>query len=99
MSDRAEDRRLPWRAIAGLAIYVVFLCVTPFEHHDLSCELKTPQHCVACTSTIVSAQPCVTPPPGACLLADAGLAVFLDVQAPSLLLGVRTRGRSPPPVA
>jgi hypothetical protein len=82
--------------IAGLVIYSVFLCATPFEHHDLSCELKTPQHCVACTSTIVSANLDVPIAPSVFMLADAGCTTSFDVRAESLRLAVRTSGRSPP---
>src|SRR5581483_2031087 len=41
--------RLRWSAF-GLAIYVLFLLIGPFLHHDLACELKTPQHCTVCCS-------------------------------------------------
>ena len=93
MSHRADRS---WRVVAGLAIYAVFLCATPFEHHDLSCELKTPQHCIACTATIAGANPDIPISTGICALRDAGRAVSLDIRAESLLLGVRTSGRSPP---
>ena len=97
MFNGAEpSRRFSWRAIAWLAIYVLFLCATPFEHHDLSCELKTPQHCIACTSTIVSSYPDVGIAVGLCALVETGRAIAPDVRRESLLLGVRTPGRSPP---
>jgi hypothetical protein len=41
----------------GPALYVAFLLVAPFEHHDLICHLKTPQHCSACTSSQPTAAP------------------------------------------
>jgi len=96
MSRRRPNRRPCSRAFACLVVYAVFLTVTPFEHHDLSCEVKTPQHCIACTSTIVSADPDVPIASVACALVDVGHMTPIDVQAESLLLGTRTTGRSPP---
>ena len=83
--------------LVAAALYALFLLSAPFEHHDLSCELKTPQHCTACISSIVSSNPDVPVTAGAWSLADAGRTVPVDVQAESILLGVRTTGRSPPP--
>jgi len=99
MSERAEHRLLSWCAVTALAIYAVFLCASPFEHHDLSCELKTPQHCVACTSTVLGSDPDIPSVDAVCTLADAGRALPLDVRGDSLLLVARTPGRSPPPAA
>jgi cytochrome c oxidase subunit 3 len=46
---------IKWRPLAqvfvGVAIYALFLLTTQFEHHDLLCHLKTPQHCTSCTSS------------------------------------------------
>jgi len=80
----------------GVAIYAVFLLVAPFEHHDLLCHLKTPTHCTACTSSLVSADPHTPVVPGAADLADAGGAVAVDVITNGFLLTVRSTGRSPP---
>jgi hypothetical protein len=99
MLSRTHDRRLPLPALAGLAIYVVFLCAAPFEHHDLSCELKTPQHCTACTSSVVGSSPAAPIATGSWRLADAGSALTIDVRLVSLLLAARTPGRSPPAAA
>jgi len=88
-----------WLAWVGIVLYATFLCAAPFEHHDLSCELKTPQHCTACTSSVLSSSPDTPAVAGEWNLIDAGRAVTLDVRAESLLLAVRTPGRSPPAVA
>ena len=88
--------RLRWLAVAGLALYTIFVCVAPFEHHDLSCELKTPQHCTACTSSIVSSNPDTPAIADASFLVDAGQAISTDVRLESLLLSDRSTGRSPP---
>lgn len=90
--------RLRWLASVGFALYTIFLCATPFEHHDLSCELKTPQHCTACTSSVLSSSPDTPAVPGQWNLIDAGRAVTLEASAKSLLLAVRSTGRSPPAV-
>lgn len=91
-----QGARLRWLAFAGLALYAIFLCAAPFEHHDLSCELKTPQHCTSCTSSVLSSSPDVLSVADDSNLIDAGRAVVSDVRAASLLLAVRSTGRSPP---
>jgi hypothetical protein len=85
--------------IVVAALYATVLLAAPFEHHDLACHFKTPQHCTACTSNLVSANP---HPPifgGAIDLTDAGGAIAVHVVAGEILLTVRTTGRSPPPAA
>jgi hypothetical protein len=90
-----------WRhlAVAVVALYTALVCAAAFEHHDVSCELKTPQHCTACSSTVVSSDPNALPVPGVLSLPDAGSAIAFDVRADSILLSVRSTGRSPPPFA
>jgi hypothetical protein len=83
-------------AALGFAFYAVFLLTTPFLHHDLACEMKTPQHCTACTSSVLGANPHFLIAPGASQLDDAGCATAESVVVEDLLLGVRTTGRSPP---
>jgi hypothetical protein len=83
--------------MVAATFYAVFLLCAPFEHHDLSCELKTPQHCTACTSSVLSSNPDLPTVAGTWQLADAGSAVPVDDRAESILLAVRTTGRSPPP--
>jgi hypothetical protein len=79
-----------------MAIYAVFLVASPFEHHDLSCELKTPQHCTSCSSTQLGSDTQVTLTPGAAQLADAGRATAVVLLDEGTLLVVRSTGRSPP---
>jgi hypothetical protein len=79
-----------------MAIYAVFLVASPFEHHDLSCELKTPQHCTSCTSTQLGSDTQIVLAPGAAQLADAGRTVPLVLLDEGTLLAVRSTGRSPP---
>lgn len=79
-----------------MAIYAVFLVASPFEHHDLSCELKTPQHCTSCASTQLGSDTRIVLAPGAAQLADAGRAAAVVLLDEGTLLAVRSTGRSPP---
>ena len=92
-------RRAGVHAIVGVAIYAVFLLTAPFGHHDLLCHLKTPQHCTACTSSLVSADAGVSAITGGFDLADAGGAISFHALTNGFLLSVRSTGRSPPFVA
>jgi hypothetical protein len=83
-------------ALVGVALYALFLIASPFEHHDLQCELKTPQHCTSCTSTQLGSNPQTLLNPGVWHLADAGRAVAADLLGRDTLLVVRSTGRSPP---
>ncbi len=87
-----------WRplALAVVALYAMLVCAAAFEHHDVSCELSTPQHCTACVSTAVGFDPGGVAQPGSFVLGDAGAAASGDIRAVSILLVVRSTGRSPP---
>ena len=39
MTRRGSTRLSRRLALVGMAIYALFLVASPFEHHDLSCEL------------------------------------------------------------
>src|SRR3954453_23414180 len=94
---RRRSGRLSRRlALVGMAIYSLFLIASPFEHHDLSCELKTPQHCTSCTSTQLGSDTHVVLAPGAAQLAEAGVASSFIVLDEGTLLAVRSTGRPPP---
>lgn len=80
----------------GVALYALFLVVSPLEHHDLVCHLRTPLHCTSCTSTALGADTHVPPVIGAWALSDAGHAVVDAVPLSGTLLPVRSSGRSPP---
>jgi hypothetical protein len=89
-------RRPHGLALVAATLYAAVLLVAGFEHHDLSCELKTPQHCAACVSTSVSPdRPSLATDHGA-RLADAGAAILVVIRAQSVLLSVVSTGRSPP---
>ena len=99
MRSRLHDRRPGVFAHIGVALYAFFLITAPFEHHDLSCELKTPQHCTSCTSSVLGSDPHTTAIVGAWHLADAGRVVSVLLITDGALLSVRTTGRSPPALA
>jgi hypothetical protein len=80
----------------ALALYAIFLAVSPFEHHDIQCELRTPLHCTACASTALGSDLGGTPAPGACHLDDAGSADQQLILSHGFLLDVHSSGRSPP---
>jgi hypothetical protein len=87
-----------WRVlqILGVALYTAFVVMASFEHHDLLCELRTPQHCTSCTATQLGSDPHRPANPGGGSLVDAGQAVSLLVLMNGRLVAVRTTGRSPP---
>jgi hypothetical protein len=91
-----RGRRL---VLAALAVFAAVLVLAPFEHHDLACHLKTPQHCSSCSSSQLGSDVAPLGTPGASRLVDAGAARSFDVLAEGALLPVRTTGRSPPTVA
>ena len=89
-------RRLPLIALVGVGFHILFLTAAPFEHHDLICHLKTPQHCTSCASNPLGSESRISAPPGACRLADAGRIFALDALPEGALLAVSSYGRSPP---
>jgi hypothetical protein len=90
------DRRVRRFASAVGVLYAVFLTIAPFEHHDIACHFKTPQHCTSCSSSVVSPGPSSPAGLAACVLADAGRAAADLPLTEGILLSVRSTGRSPP---
>jgi hypothetical protein len=99
MTGGSGDRRYRLLALAGLALYAIVLVAAPFEHHDLLCHLKTPQHCTSCASSQLGSDPGTPLVPPASQLVDAGSAVCVHLLAEDTLLAVGSTGRSPPPFA
>jgi hypothetical protein len=94
LEDRTQRaRRL---VFVWLAVYAIFLAATPFEHHDLLCELKTPLHCTACTSSVVGAPSVRLAPLGASSLVDLGVAFTAEPTTHAVVLADSSTGRSPP---
>ena len=96
MLGRAGGRAGRTLQLIGVALYALFLVTAPFEHHDLNCELKTPQHCTACTASQLGADPHTPAIFGHWRLADAGRAVSFVLVSSGVLLQVDITGRSPP---
>ncbi len=80
----------------GITLYVVCLLVSPFEHHDLACHLKTPFHCTSCASNLVGSDPQTPTVFDGSHQVDAGRAAAPAIVAHGFLLPVRSTGRSPP---
>ena len=91
-------RGLRWRRWTALAValYALVLVASAFEHHDLLCHLRNPDHCTACSAAQLGSDPEILTAPRAASLPDAGCALTLHVIADSTLLVVRSTGRSPP---
>jgi hypothetical protein len=83
-------------AFLWLAVYAIFLAASPFGHHDLLCELKTPFHCTVCVSSVVGSDPAQLAIAASWTLSDLGLAITPDFANHGILLSVCTPGRSPP---
>ena len=96
MSGWLRHSRIGRVPYAGVALYVLFLVASPFEHHDIVCHLKNPQHCTACTSNPVGTDPASLETPRFLPLVDAGRAVFVHSLAEGVLLALDSTGRSPP---
>jgi hypothetical protein len=87
-------RRLSVRI--GVTLYALFLVTAPFEHHDLLCHLKTPQHCTSCASSLLGSDPNALAFTTTCQLTDAGRAEVSRASDRGILLVVESNGRSPP---
>jgi hypothetical protein len=99
MTGKTGGHRWDRLAPAAVALYAVFLAVAPFEHHDLFCHIKTPQHCTSCASSPLSVDPHAPEALDELRLADAGRAVAVQLLAESAILPVSSSGRSPPALA
>jgi hypothetical protein len=86
-------RRFAW---LGTVLYIFVLLGAPFEHHEFACHDQNPLHCPSCASSQLGADPQPVVAPGTCQLADAGQAVSVLIVPESVVLAVRTTGRSPP---
>jgi hypothetical protein len=96
MRGEVRLRRYQRYAFFGAALYVFVLLASPFEHHELACRDPNPLHCPSCASHQLGSDPQPVIAPGACHLTDAGQAVSILVVPQSVILSVRTTGRSPP---
>lgn len=98
MNQRLDPRRRRTIVVAAM-VYAVVLLAASFEHHDLICHLKHPDHCTACSSNVLGSDPRTPAVDGVVSLTDAGCAVSVEILSESILLTVRSTGRSPPAAA
>ena len=98
MRQWLNQRRRRAILVAAAAMYAVVLAFGSFEHHDLICHLKHPDHCTACSSTVLGSDPRTPAVYDVAQLTDAGRAVAVEILSESILLAVRSTGRSPPVV-
>jgi len=96
MLQRRRTTRARLLTAVGLALYAFVLVTLPFEHHDIVCHLKTPQHCTSCASSQLGSDPHALSAPGAARLADAGSAIAVEPRFEGAVLTTRSTGRSPP---
>ena len=96
MLARLGSRQSRAHTVVGVAMYALFLVVAPFEHHDIVCHFKSPQHCTSCSSSVVGSDPDAPAALGTSDLIDVGRAIADCLLADGFLVGVRTTGRSPP---
>jgi len=96
MHESMRNRRSRVLNLAGLAIYALVLLTAPFEHHDLVCHIKTPQHCMSCSASLLGSDPHTPTGIGAGDLSDIGSATQTLPVAESTISAVRSSGRSPP---
>jgi hypothetical protein len=96
MDSSTREHRLGRVALLAVLLHLIVFVIAPFEHHDLLCHLKTPQHCTACAASPVGTDTRSSVAPGEVRLADAGSTVARQVVLQGALLAVQTSGRSPP---
>jgi hypothetical protein len=82
--------------LIGIAVYMLVLLTSPFEHHDLVCHLKTPQHCMSCSANLVGSDPHAHAAVAPRQFDDLGSAIAPLSLPESTLIAVRLPGRSPP---
>src|SRR3954467_8666360 len=94
MNRGTVTERLRRGARTAVLVYAFVLALAPFEHHDLLCHLKTPQHCGSCASN-----PAGLPSPAPAVLdghqfSDAGRTFATVPTGRDVLLVSSSSGRS-----
>jgi hypothetical protein len=96
MADCSRNRRPRLLNLGGMALYALVLLTAPFEHHDLVCHIKTPQHCMSCSASLLGSDPHTPAVIGADHLDDIGSATQVLPLPESTIFAARSSGRSPP---
>ena len=94
--NHSSNRRVGALNLAGIVIYILVLLASPFEHHDLVCHIKTPQHCMSCSASLLGSDPHAQAAVATGQLDDLGRAIAFLYLPESTLVAVRLPGRSPP---
>jgi hypothetical protein len=92
----ASRRRRRAALVLALGTYMVLIGTNPLLHHDLSCHLKSPTHCQACTSNPSASKVEHRISLDVVRLADSGSIHAPAETLPKLAVAVPTAGRSPP---
>jgi hypothetical protein len=82
--------------LAILGVYAPLLAANPLLHHDVACHLKSPTHCVACTSSPSASRIEADAPLSALMLPEVGRVTSTERPAPDPAEIFDTTGRSPP---
>jgi hypothetical protein len=96
MDSSTRGQPLGRIALLAVLLHLIVFAIAPFEHHDLLCHLKNPQHCTACTANQLGTDPDSPSVVGAWQLSDAGCTVSFQLPAAGVLLPHQSTGRSPP---
>jgi len=92
---RARRGSTAW-VLAILGVYALLLAANPLLHHDVACHLKSPTHCVACTSSPSASRIEADAPLSALMLPEAGRVAGAERLAADTAATFETTGRSPP---
>lgn len=85
----------PW-VVAALAAYAILVAANPLLHHDVTCHVKSPTHCVACTSSPSAGRIEGAAPASARALPEIGRVERVACDAAESTAILQTTGRSPP---
>jgi hypothetical protein len=96
MGGRKLAERLRRLTLTAVLLYAFVLALTPFEHHDLLCHLKTPQHCGSCASNTAGLHSHAPTVLDGHQFSDAGRAFAAVATGDDVLLVSSSSGRSPP---
>jgi hypothetical protein len=96
MFRRGRAGRPRSATLVATLFYLLVLAASAFEHHDLLCHLRNPQHCTACSASQLGADPPVLAAAAASSLNDAGGASAMCADPAGAVLAARSTGRSPP---
>ncbi len=92
----SRDRRRRAWILHALGLYLAFLLVTPFLHHDFTCHQRTPGHCQACRANAPAPRALENPAAAALHLDDVGSIESAAMPWVPRHVPLSSPGRSPP---